>query len=127
MGRFRDIMLLALFYVSCGSKPAPDLSAKRPAQVSPAAYPIANTIKQTTATSAQRQAKIEARAVLVPAPAEKPKEPMPHKAVVTIPNAQRILFASASPSSEEIFVLAQMSNDTYGGSFFVFRLDDAGK
>jgi WD40 repeat protein len=127
MDRHAKIMLLALFCASCGSKPAPDLSAKRPAQVSQAAYPSANTNTQTTAASAQPQAKIEARAVLVPAPAEKPKEPIPHEAVVTIPNARRILFAAASPSSEEIFVLAQMSNNTYGGSFFVVRLDDAGK
>jgi len=124
MDRSTEIMLFAFFCVSCGSKPAPDLSAKRPAQASRTAYPSANTSAQTTAAAAQSQAKTEARAVLVPAPAEKPKEPIPHEAVVTIPNAQRILFAAASPSSEQILVLAQMSNDTYGASFFVVRLDD---
>jgi len=82
---------------------------------------------QNTATSAQPQAKIEARAALVPGPAEKPNEPFPPEAVVTIPDAQRILFAMASPKGEEIFLLAQMSNDTYGGSFFVVRLDGAEK
>ena len=120
-------MLLALVCVSCGSKSAPDVSAKRPAQASHTAYPSANTSTPPTATSAQPQAKIEARAVLVPAPAEKPKEPIPHEAVVTIPDAKRILFAAASPNAEEIFLLAQMSNDTYGGAFFLVRLDGATK
>src|SRR5215469_14618835 len=100
MGRHTDIMLLALFCVSCGGKPAPDLSAKRPAHTSQTAYPNANTGTQNAAASAQPQAKIEARAALVPAPTEKPKEPIPHEAVVTIPNAHGILFAAASPSAE---------------------------
>lgn len=120
-------MLLALFCVSCASKPAPELSAKRPSQAHQTAYPTANTRTQNTATSAQPQAKMEARPVLVPAPAETPKEPIPHEAVVTIPDAQRILFAAGSPNAEEIFLLAQMSKDTYGGSFFAVRLDGAGK
>jgi hypothetical protein len=120
-------MVLALFCVSCGSRPAPYPSAKRPTQTSQTAYPSVNTGTQTTAASPQPQAKIEARAALVSAPTEKPKEPIPHEAVVTIPNARGILFAAASPSAEEIFVLARMSNDTYGGSFFVVRLDGAGK
>lgn len=127
MDRRTKIMLLALLCVSCGSKPAPELSAKRPGQAHQTAYPPANTSTQSTATSAQPQAKMEARAALIPAPAEKGKEPTPHETVVTIPDAQRILFAAASPNAEEIFLLAQMSNDTYGGAFFVVRLDGAKK
>src|SRR5579859_3695067 len=117
-------MLLALFCVSCGSKPASDLSAKRPAQPSQTTYPSGNPSSQTAA-SAQPPAKIEARAALLPTPAEKPKGSIPHEAVVSIPGAQRILFAASSPNAEEIFLLAQMSQDTYGGAFFVVRLDDA--
>jgi hypothetical protein len=125
--RHKAIMLLALFCVSCGSKPAPEPSARRPPQASQTAHPGVDTSTQTTAASAQLQAKIEARAILVPAPTEKPKEPIPHEAVVTIPDAQRILFVAASPNAEEIFLLAQMSNDTYGGAFFVVRPDGAKK
>lgn len=127
MGRHRDIMLLALFCVSCEGKSAPDLSAKRPAQTSQTAYPNASTSTQSTASAAQARAKMEARAALVSAPTEKQKEPIPHEAVVTIPDAQRILSAVASPNAEEIFLLAQMSNDTYGGSFFVVRPGGAEK
>ncbi len=59
------------------------------------------------------------------APAEKPKGPIPHEAAVTIPGARRILFAVASPVTEEIFVLAEMSQDSYGGTFFIVRPDAA--
>jgi WD40 repeat protein len=78
---------------------------------------------------ASPQAQVQARAVIVaaaPTPAETPKPPIPHESVATIPGAQRILSAAASPTAEEILVLAQISNDSYGGSFFLVRLDAAG-
>ena len=105
MGRYR--ILLALFCLSCGSKP--NTSSK-------VAVPAAR--KQTSAPPLARIA-----ALAVPANTEKPKEPVSHQAAARIPGAQRILFAAASPQAEEILILAQASNGTYGGTFFVVRLD----
>lgn len=78
---------------------------------------------------ASPQPQVQARAVIgaaAPTPAETPKSPIPHDSVVTIPGAQRILYAAASPTADEILVLAQISNDSYGGSLFLVRLDGAG-
>ncbi|MGH9731130.1 MAG: WD40 repeat domain-containing protein [Candidatus Acidiferrales bacterium] len=65
--------------------------------------------------------------VVKPAPPEEPKTAAPHEAVAILPGAQQILFAAASPQRDEICVLAQTSSDTYGGTFFVVRLDSAQK
>jgi hypothetical protein len=127
MRRFGQALFLLLFCTGCGSKPSPQVNASLPGQVPPAvtSSPQANAQMPMQGAS-QPQARIQARAVLLPAPAEAPKPPIAHDAVATISGAQRILFAAASPTAEEIFVLAQMSNDTYGGAFFVVRLDGAG-
>jgi hypothetical protein len=105
MGRYR--ILLALFCLSCGSKPNTSSEVAVPARPQQA--------------KAQPPARIAALAVHTDA--EKPKEPISYQAAARIPGAQRILFAAASPQAEEIFMLAQISNDTYGGAFFVVRLD----
>jgi hypothetical protein len=106
MGRHR-ILLLALFCLSCGSKPSTSSNVAVPSH--------------RQQTSAQPQARIAVLAV--PAKPEKPKEPISHQAAATIPGAQVILFAAGSPQTNEVFVLAQTSQDTYGGGFFVVRLD----
>lgn len=62
-----------------------------------------------------------------PVPPETSKSRIAHEAVAVIPGAQDILFASASPAAEEVFVVAQMSNEAFGGSFFVVRLDTNAK
>ncbi|SRR6267154_5250163 len=111
MDRQTKIMLLALFCVSCGSKPAPS--------------PIVSLPAQPQQAGAQPQARIGAFAV--PIPPEKPKEPITHEAEVLIPRAQEVSLAVASPQKDEIFVLAPTSKDTYGGTFFVVRLDSTEK
>ncbi len=112
-----------LFCVGCGSKPASNPSVNLPAQTTQAANPSANVPAQTQKVAGQPQAKFEVRPFAVLAPPEEPKEPIPHEPAVTIPGAQRILFAVASPQTDEVFVLAQTSNDGYGGTFFVVRPD----
>ncbi len=104
------MVLLALFCVSCRSKPGPS--------------PSVNLLAQTAQT---QQATVQPRAklVLIPAPPEKPKEPISHQAAATIPGAQRILFAVASPETGEVLGLAQMTHYTYGGRFFLLRPDRA--
>ncbi len=123
MARYGQVVLLVLFCAGCGSKPTQNPSVSLPAQTSQATQPVANASVTALQGAGQPQARIEARAILVPAPAEKPKDPIPHEAAVIIPGARRILFAVASPVTEEIFVLAQMSQDSYGGTFFLVRPD----
>jgi hypothetical protein len=118
-------VLLVLFCAGCGSKPAPNPRVSLPSQTPQAAQPSANASLPTQQGAAQPQARIETRAILISAPPEKPKEPLAHEAAVTVPGAQRILLAAASPVTEEIFVLAQTSQRTYGGTFFVVRPDRA--
>src|SRR6266851_3008089 len=125
MVRYSETLLVLLFCAGCGSKPAPNPSASPPARTTQASNSSFNGQTQQGAT--QPQGRIEARAILVPALPEKPKPPVAHEAMATIPGAQQILFAAASPTAEEIFVLAQTSRDTYGGAFFVVRLDGAEK
>ncbi len=105
MHRCVKIVVLALFCVSCESKPAPSPSVSLPAQTQQAAV----------------QPKARIGIVAIPAPPEKPKEPIAHQVAATIPGAQRILMAVASPQVDEIFGLAQTSKDTYGGTYFVFQ------
>lgn len=118
-------VLILFFCAGCSSKPAPEATASRlvvPQQA--ATKPQA----QQGQNPASPQAQIQARAVIVaaaPTPPEASKPPIAHEAVATILGARRILFAAASPSAEEIFVLAEMSQDSYGGTFFVVRLDGA--
>ncbi len=123
MARYAKAPLLVLFCVGCGNKPMSNPGVSLPVQTPQAAQPSQNTSLPTQQGATQPQGRIEARAILVPAPAEKPKEPIPHEVAVTIPGARRILFAAASPTTEEIFVLAQMSQDSYGGTFFLVRPD----
>lgn len=111
MDRHTKTMLLALFCVSCGNKPAPGPSLSLPAQPRQA--------------GARAQARIGVFAV--PIPPKKPKEPIVHEAAARIPGAQEVLLAAASPQGDEILVLAQTSRDTYGGTFFVVRLDSTEK
>ena len=106
--RRHGILLLGLFCLSCGSKPSTTISN--------VSLPL-----QRQETRAQPQARITVSAA--PAQPEKPKEPVSHQATATIPGAKMILFAVGSPQSNEIFVLAQTSSDTYGGDFFIVRLD----
>jgi len=126
MARYGQVALLVLFCIGCGSKPAQNPGANIPARIGQAAQPAAGASTGTQQGVAQPQARIEARAILIPAP-EKPKEPNPHEAAVTIPGARHILYAVASPVTEDIFVLAQMSQDSYGGTFFVVRPDAVGQ
>lgn len=121
MVRFSDLFLLVLFCAGCGNKAVPERQANLGSQTQQGANTSAKSSPQRQQTAAQPQ--YEARAVLVPVPAEKPKEPIPHQIVVTIPGAKRISFAVPSPKAEEVFVLAQMSSDNYSGTFFVVRLD----
>jgi hypothetical protein len=127
MVRYRCAFLAVLLCIGCGSKPTSEASGKLSSQKSQAVNSSTGLSTQTSQGAVQPQGKIEARAVLVPAPAEDPKPPIAHEVVATIPDAQRILFAAASPTAEEVFVLAQVSNDTYGGAFFVVRLDGTEK
>lgn len=121
MVRFSHLFLLVLFCAGCGNKAVPERQGNLGPQTQQGANTSARSTPQRQQTAAQPQ--YEARAVLIPAPAEKPKEPIPHQIVVTIPGAKRISFAVPSPKAEEIFVLAQMSSDNYSGTFFVVRLD----
>src|SRR6266849_5942797 len=128
MVRYGCPFLAVLLCIGCGSKPAPQANANLPVHTSQAVTSSPQASAQTpTHATPEPQARIEARAVLVPAPAQAPKPPIAHEAVAPIPGAQRIFFAAASPAGEEIFLLAQMSNDTYGGAFFVVRLDGTKK
>ncbi|HEV2617885.1 MAG TPA: hypothetical protein VGU63_14890 [Candidatus Acidoferrales bacterium] len=105
------MILLALFCASCGSKPAPN--------------PSVNVPVQPRQNAARPQAGIGV--VAKPSPSQEPKTPAPHEAAAILSGAQQILFAAASPQRDEIFVLAQTSTDTSGGTFFVVRLDSTQK
>src|SRR5579859_281782 len=122
MVRFGKTWLFLFVCVGCGSRPLPDSLAKQSIQT-PRLNPVASPASQDPKTVAPPQPRIEAKAVIVAGTLDKPKVPLPHEALVTLAGAQRILFATASPAANEIFALAQMSNDTYGGAFFVVRLD----
>jgi WD40-like Beta Propeller Repeat len=123
MNRHGTLILLALFCASCGSSPAPQANANLATQTPRAATSASTVNARTQQGTTQPESRIQPRAFAIPAPAETPKPPIAHEAVVTIPGAQSILRAAASPTAEEIFVLAQTSRDTYGGTFFVVRLD----
>ena len=125
MTRYSNAVLLALICAGCGSKPAQNASVNAPAETPQAVQTTPNASLPKQRGTAQPHARIEARAILVPGLPEKPKEPLAHEAAVTIPGALRILLAAASPATEEIFVLAQMSQDTYGGAFFILRPERA--
>lgn len=115
------LLALALCF-GCGSQPPPEPVAQRPIP-SPAASRArsANSPAPQSATAQQPVGSIQARAALAPGPAEPPKPPIPHEAVAKIPGALHILSAVASPTSDDIFVLAKTTRDTYGGTFFVVR------
>lgn len=116
--------LFVLCCAGCGTKPAPERTASQPGVPQQATKPQAEQVQNP----ASPQGQIQAKAVIVsaaPTTAEAPKAPIAHEAVATIPGARRILFAAASPSAEEIFILAEMSQDSYGGTFFVVHLDGA--
>ena len=125
MARYGHVLLLVVFCAGCGSKPARNPGANLTPTAAQTAQPAGGAATGTLSGAAQAQAKIEARAILLPAPAGKPKELIALQAAVTIPRARRILYAAASPATEEIFVLAAMSQDSYGGTFFVVRPDEA--
>lgn len=118
-------VLILLSCAGCSSKPAPEATAGQPGvPQQEATKPQAQQVQNP----ASPQAQIQAKAVIVaaaPTFPEAAKPPTAHEAVATIPGARRILFAAASPSAEEIFVLAEMSQDSYGGTFFVVRLGGA--
>jgi hypothetical protein len=120
-------MLLAFFCVSCGSKPAPQPNVNPAAQTPREASSTAHLSAQTQQGASEPQARMQLRAFAMPAPAEVPKPAIAHQAVATIPGAQSILLAAASPTGEEIFVLAETSRDPYGGTFFVVRPESGEK
>jgi len=123
MTRYGQVVMLVLYSAGCGSKPTQNPGTRPPSQTAPTAHAGASAGSLTQHVASQPQTRIEARAMLVPAPPKNPKEPIPHEAAVTIPGARSILFAIASPAREEIFVLAQMSQ-SYGGTFFLVRPDN---
>src|SRR5579864_2095301 len=101
MVRSSHLFLLVLFCAGCGNKAVPERQGNLGSQAQQGPNTSAKSSPRRQQTAAQPQ--YEARAVLVPAPAEKPKEPkepIPHQTVVTIPGARRISFAVPSPKAE---------------------------
>ncbi len=123
-------LVVVALCAGCKSKSAHAASTNPPAQTTRAAASSPQASSQTPSqTTTEAQGRLAASAIIVAGPlltAETPKPPIAHEAVATIPEARRILFAAASPTAEEIVVLAEMSNDSYGGAFFVVRLDETG-
>lgn len=124
MVRCAAAVLFALLGMGCAGKPSADSVARRPVEAPPAAHTAPRSATSSEASS-QPVGTIEARAALAAGTAEPPKPPIPHEAVAEIPGILRILSAVASPTSDDIFVLAQTSQDSYGGAFFVVRQADA--
>lgn len=116
--------MVMLLCVGCGSQPSPEVSAQRSVQPAPTAHSAPPSASPSQAP-AQPVGSIQARAALAAGPAEPAKPSIPHEAVAAIPGTLRILSAVASPTSDDIFVLAQTSQDSYGGAFFVIRHADA--
>jgi hypothetical protein len=121
MAGYGHVLLLVVFCADCGSKPARNPGANLTPTAAETAQPAGSAAKGTQSGAAQPQARIEARAILLPAPAGKTKELIAHQAAVTMPRARRILYPAASPATGEIFVLAAMCQDSYGGTPFVVR------
>jgi|GEM_PF-4411459 len=117
MVRFGAVILVIFLGIGCGSQTSPEVSAQRSVQPAPTAHPVPAG-SSPAQMSAQPVGSIQARAAVA---AEPPKPPIPHEAVATIPGIRRILSAVASPTSDDIFVLAQTSQGSYGGAFFVIR------
>lgn len=116
-----------MFCTGCGSRSAPETHRK--AQEAASNPQVSPQLDQHAQPTLQTQERPQVRAIIVAGPAataEAPKPPIAHEAVATIPGGQRILFAASSPTAEEILVLAQMSNDTYSGAYFIVRLGGDG-
>lgn len=119
--------LFVLCCAGCGNKPGPEAEAAAGRHVVPPQVAV-KPQTQPGQNPASPQAQTQAKAVIVaaaPTSVEALKPPITHEAVAAIPGARRILFAAASPSAEEIFILVEMSQDSYGGTFFVVRQDGA--
>lgn len=124
MVRLGAAVLIVFLCSGCGSQPSIDSVAQRPVQTPPVARP-APASPSSSQSSGQPISSIQARAALAAGPAEPSKPPIPHEAVAAIPGILRILSAVASPTSDDVFVLAQTSQDSYGAAFFVVRQADA--